>query len=893
MYLRLIIVAVVAGGCGASSAASDAGTDGSEPLSDARASCPGDLAPCPADAGTPPWDGGGKCPGDLAPCPADAGTPPWDGGGKCPGDLQGKCVFEQRSHAKCVSDGPWVEDAVKMVRTQDRLPDLRVRAVLKTEGWYLAGTPSGLFAAADINQVFEPVELGEMAGVRHLEANPLTDEIVVAGDNGVAVVFSNLEMAEYWPAEGAVDQAVDCAPWGLYYLTGGNLWELHRGSGEESEIVLPSDPPVVGIACSGDTAWFATEDRLWVNTDFPELAESWQAPEGEKIVTLAAAENSSADPGAEAGVLVGTTAAVRRILPNGQVKEWMVGPGGLPGGPGDGGGDGAGDGGPGAGDGGGDGGPGAGDGSGDGAGDGGSGRLAWVEGGKGFAVAHAHAVTLARTSPFAVEHFHSLRWLPDPGVNAVAVSGDPFASGPGGVLVGTEGGLALLWKTQSDLRDKADYMLGELEKWGWRLSGFASAQANFPDPWSDGPVVLADDDNDGQWTEEAVAALCYAYAVTGEEKYYESAKKAMENMLLLMDVPAMDFEAAGLGRGFVARSVVRDDEGEVFTSKATQSNWHLVHYTDGHDYYWKDDTSSDETTGHFFGLPLYYDLCAKGANEKAWVAQHVVELAGYILDHGYLLIDLDGQPTEHGYWNPERLAIALDGLDVCVANGHDIVSCADAWGGGGFLNSVEILGAMLAAWHVSGQQRFYDAYEDLVTTHRYGELAMFNKDVVTWTEKGLANYCDHELADLAFLTLIRYEPSPERRAKWVESMLDAYGHEKGERAPLKSLAMAAAVDGVPGLEEGVRTLVEYPRDLRMWLVDSSSRQDYELDVPDRSGADQFTKAPPFDETYVQRWDHNPYRVAEGGDGSARRSPAFWLLPYWGLRYHNALCPPPD
>ncbi len=405
------------------------------------------------------------------------------------------------------------------------------------------------------------------------------------------------------------------------------------------------------------------------------------------------------------------------------------------------------------------------------------------------------------------------------------------------------------------------------------------------------PASLWDDDNDGQWTEEAVAAFCYAFAVTGDPRYREAARRAVDNMLLLIEVPAVDFEAAGLGRGFVTRSLVRDDEGPVFESKAGQSNWHLVHHSDGRDYYWKDDTSSDEVTGHFFGLSVYHDLCATDDPERARVAKGITDLAGYLLDHGFTLPDLDGKPTTHGDWSPAKISIAVDGVETCIALGHDIVDCVDAWAGGGFLNSLEILGGMLAAWHVSGDGRFLQAYETLVSEHRYGEVATFSDHVLTWTNPGIANYCDHELADLAFLTLLRYEPHPERRERWIASLLGAWEYEEGERNPLKVLAMASAVHDVPGLDGGVRTLVEYPEDLRDVLVDNAHRRDAVRGVPDRFGDPQFTTVFPYDEVHTMRWDRNPYRVRDGGDGRMRMSPAFWLLPYWGLRYYHAICEP--
>ncbi len=93
-----------------------------------------------------------------------------------------------------------------------------------------------------------------------------------------------------------------------------------------------------------------------------------------------------------------------------------------------------------------------------------------------------------------------------------------------------------------------------------------------------------------------IGAWCLAYAETKDEGYYQSARKAMDAMFLFFDVPGESFAAKGMNRGFITRSLVRDDEGALFEEKASQSNWHLQEFGD-HSYYWKDDTSSDEYAG--------------------------------------------------------------------------------------------------------------------------------------------------------------------------------------------------------------------------------------------------------------------------------------------------------
>lgn len=743
-------------------------------------------------------------------------------------------VFEQRSHPGCRPDGPYPVDRVVMYRDASALADLDVRAVAVSQGRTWLGTATGLYLAGTSDPAFLAISLpGGPAAVA---------DLAPAGDGGVLAVQGAFlytvdpEGTFAVVASGTEDlQRVFACGDDIYAVSAGSL--LVADGGGLAAVEGPGAATVHDGTCADGALWVGADDGLW-RRDGGTWSRAWM-PEGGAAVTAVAA----------GGVFVAAAAGDAVAILDGESSVEVLAPGdnALP--------------------------------TGD------VRALALSPDGNLLAVGHGIGVTRIDRATRVVEHYHSLRWLPAESVAALALDPDTLA-----IWAGTPGGASRLDKVDTTLADKADRMLAQLDRWFWRLTGFVAADANFVDPWSDTPLPLQDNDNDGQWTQEAVGAFCYAYRVTGEERYYEAARKAILNMALQIDIPAQDFVNAGLGRGFVTRSFVRDDEGEVFTSKATQSNWHLVHYSDGHDYYWKDDTSSDEIDGHFYGFSIYYDLCARDDAERAFVAEHLTALAGYILDHGFTLPDLDGQPTSHGLWNPETLAVAVDGLEECSLNGTPIEVCIDAWGGGAHLNSLEILGGMLAAWHVSGQQRFLDAYESLISEFRYDELATFNADVLTWTSPAIANYCDHELADLAFLTLLRYEPYAERRQLWADSMLAAWQYEIGERNPLKSLALASVLAEPPGLAAGVSTLVDYPEDLRQVRVDNSHRVDVALNGKDRFGTSQFAEVLPYDEIHVVRWDSNPYRVVDGHSGQSRRAPNFWMLPYWGLRYYGAICP---
>jgi len=489
-----------------------------------------------------------------------------------------------------------------------------------------------------------------------------------------------------------------------------------------------------------------------------------------------------------------------------------------------------------------------------------------------------------------VDHYISQRWILDNEVKCVAIDED------GNRWIGTSAGISVIKLVQNTLTQKMEYFQQFLDDYYWRMDGFVSSDMGSTNEWSVVDPYLWDKDNDGLWTQMMVGGWCYAYAVTGEERFYEAARKAMNNMELEVDVPAADFEAAGLGRGFITRSLVREDEGAVYDDKTTQSNWHLREY-EGYNYYWKDDTSSDEIDGHFYGFPLFYDLCAKTEEEKETAAQYAADIASYIMDHGYYLIDLDGLKTTHGHWAPEYIGGSVHGED-CIEWCQEVTDwslincaaqCVESGHGSGWLNGMQILGTLLSAWHMTGDDKFYRAYDDLVVTSQYDKLIEFSDQIFTVTNRNMANHSDHELAILAYHTLIRYEPNDDRRQKWIDSLNAFYEYEYMERNPLWAGIRAMASGEAEYAEDAVETLRLIPEDLRDVYINQKHRKDYEVDPKlDRFEDPQFTEVPPYDEIRLVWWNGNMYSMIDGGSNQNYGGPMAWLLAYWSLRYAGVI-----
>ncbi|MCA9550557.1 MAG: hypothetical protein KC933_11015 [Myxococcales bacterium] len=744
-------------------------------------------------------------------------------------------VFELFDRDVQVGDTTYPADTVTLFRTEDVLGDLDVVALVASGDTVYAGTPSGLYRLADGRAAFvavpgaaEPVVDLEVVQGGLLVAHPHRLRLLDADDQQVVLI--PVRTATITAAGRAGSQFLAGTGSGLFVLDDAGVVSATVAEGRAVRDIAVAASQFAFVATSTGVVGYQMAQQ--------QITGTWTAPDSlpdDDVRAVMASGNGAAFVAATreglAEVQVGGAATIVRPvlesgLPNGDLRALDE-------------------------------------------------RLGVRVTGHGIG---ANAFFSGR-----VEHYHTQRWIPDEEVTAVAVDvrGDRW--------IGTHHGVARLSTEDTTLSARAETNEGFLQARHWRMDGFVDDSIQVGDEWSLSPVITGDHDNDGLWTEMQIGAWCYAYAVTKEERFYDSARKALDVMFLQVDVPGATFEAAGKKKGFITRSLVRDDEGEVFDSKATQDNWHRQDYG-GRTYYWKDDTSADEYAGHYFGIPIFYDLCAKDDAERAEIADYLRLTTDYVMAGDYVLYDLDGEPTLHGHW--EDLGIAADGLDACVEV-HGIERAADCISsrhGGGWLNSTEILGHLLATWHVTGDPKYYEAYERLFTEARYGDMIAISEDVFTVTKPAFANHSDHELAMLGYITLLRYEPNPERRARYVQSLLDFYEYEREEHNPWQVAVIAASHPGEVDTEGALQTLRDMPIDWRTWRYDNAHREDAGRWPNDRLGHPQFSRVFPYDEIRTMKWNGSPYQIESGSSGRGVLAPTPYLLAYWMLRYHRVLDP---
>jgi len=439
------------------------------------------------------------------------------------------------------------------------------------------------------------------------------------------------------------------------------------------------------------------------------------------------------------------------------------------------------------------------------------------------------------------EYYASRRWLPGDRVNAIAIQGD------GVVWVGTPQGLSKIEKRPYTLEQKAALFEQIIQRRHNRHGYIASSTLEHPGDLS--TSVYNAEDNDGLWTTLYIAAESFRYAVTKEEEAKRLAQKSLLALMRLEEITPIN--------GFPARAIIQKGE----RVHQSHGEWHDT--PDGA-WEWKGDTSSDEIDGHLFAYSVYYDLVAD-EQEKQEIAAVVGRIMTHIVENDFLLVDVDGERTRWGVWSPKMLN----------------ATWIDQQG----LNSLEILAHLKTAYHITGDEKFQDAYRYLVNEHHYA-LNTIEQKILPPAE---VNHSDDELAFISYYPLLKYEDDPNLRAIYRLSLERSWQIERPERCPLWNFIYGALTGNDCDVENSRDTLRRIPLDLIRWTMKNSHRTDIEIDHgAGRFGEPQSVKVLPADERAMMKWNGNPYRLDGGSNGGSEDDGTFFLLPYWMGRYHGFL-----
>ncbi len=442
------------------------------------------------------------------------------------------------------------------------------------------------------------------------------------------------------------------------------------------------------------------------------------------------------------------------------------------------------------------------------------------------------------------QYFGPYLWLPGNNVHDIAV-------GERVVYIATDGGIGIIHYEPYTLAKKAAYYERDMEEWGFKRLGFVHKLYRHGGEW-----LREVSDNDGGHTAHYLAAMSFKYAATGDKEAREEALDAFQAMIWLDAITPKD--------GFIARAIWSEtaDKGKRAErgSGGLPAKWWP---TEDGLFSWKGDTSSDEVNAHMYSVSIFHDLVAKGA-EKTRAEQHLANITNHIIDNGWVLRDMDGQPTRWGRWDPDYLLQPY------------------GFGARG-LNGMEAQTYVTTAYALTGNQKFADGLQQLVDwrypTYTVRQKVTFPPDeVVPW---------DDELAFRCYYPLLMYAQDPHLRSIYLRSIERSWEVMRMQHIPFFNFIYGALTGNNCETGRSVQHLREWPLDCVNYSYHNSHRRDLAPEpgyVPYGGG----TRAISPRESTAMWGSRNALRYDGGSGGRTVTPPIGWLEDYWMGRYYGMI-----
>jgi hypothetical protein len=302
---------------------------------------------------------------------------------------------------------------------------------------------------------------------------------------------------------------------------------------------------------------------------------------------------------------------------------------------------------------------------------------------------------------------------------------------------------------------------------------------------------------------------------------------------------------------------------------------------------WQGDTSSDEVTGHMFAYTLYHQLVAQTPSEKMRAARLLTNCMAYVVKNNFYLVDVTGQRTTWGVWNPSFLNDNPDWFDQRGVNSLQIVS---------WLSSAQLL----AKSNGISSSIFQEAMDTLVNQYEY-ELNVINTKIPVPNDN---NFSDDELTFLPYYTYLLGQGQMLKEefyigidrafdiVKTYKSPLWAFIYgaslQKRSNSPFNTPPTMASTD----VQNAIQTLKVWPLSWINWPTDNTQRKDILISqYLNRADKTELITLLPYDEINFFRWNTDPYQLEKSGNGFNLEEPTAFLLPYWMGRYHGIISPP--
>ncbi len=470
-------------------------------------------------------------------------------------------------------------------------------------------------------------------------------------------------------------------------------------------------------------------------------------------------------------------------------------------------------------------------------------------------------------------YFAGERWLP---CNHVI---DIQAGPENTVLVLTNKGVGQLHFQKMTLEEKALFYEKQVREKNIRY-GFNTSSVQMPNGYSTAQTGPQPSDN--LWTGMYLVSQLFRYKVTGSAEAKQNAMEAFEAMERLHTVTGIP--------GLFGRSFERDYK----TENTKTEGWELKELKSGSpamiwlpckdhpNWTWRSTASSDQTVGQIFALIAILEL----ADDTVWKQRALTmldNLMNYIVDNNLYIIDVDGEPTLWGKWNP------------------DYVNSFPTNVGDRKINSSNIVAFLQAAYKFTGKEKYREKAFEMMDKFGYlenlmrpmSEIGKSDSTASEWA-KTLShewNHSDDEMYFLAYWGLYPYAFSPELKEKFREAIRDHWEAERPEKNALWNFtyAMTGAKDF--DLKESVDFLQQYPLDMRNWAVQNSHRKDIEL-LPSNFRNQTTKTLLPLGEIPLYRHNGEIFRLDSQGNGTSLISAGdVWLLPYWMGRYLGVISAP--
>ena len=449
--------------------------------------------------------------------------------------------------------------------------------------------------------------------------------------------------------------------------------------------------------------------------------------------------------------------------------------------------------------------------------------------------------------PNGIRYYASKRWLSDDFVVDLKSDAD------GNLLVLTRTGLNKIEFRRTTLAEKAGQFDRKIRLRHIRFG--LTGERRLPVPGDVSTSEIIDTDNDGGWSSYYLGSQAFRFAATRSEQARSNAWEVFGALERLRVLPARD--------GFFARTIER--AGFKFSDK---DRWREL---PGADWEWKGHTSSDEFTSQTFAHAVMWQLVAKTRAERARLASNYVEIIDHIIRHDWNLVDVDGQPTLWGRWNPAYL-------------NHYPHSIVDRR-----LNSAEIIAGLQLAWTMTGHDSYRARAYELFERHGYLTNILSPMKLIAPTQGYVHlgndmgdewNHSDDELAFFNYWTLHHFAFTRELRAKYATAIRDHWQFERPERYAIWNFIYSGCGGGNDcDAAEAVWTLRGFPLDTITWRIQNSHRQDLTRLPKNFLGRELAEILPPGERVFA-RINTQPF-ILDGGDGGGIELPGDeFLFGYW-------------